>query len=65
MDLLSTISQLQQDKRSRHIMPDHVTEIELIREICRGIKIEINRLVEEGYINEFRTLNDNAFAVND
>ncbi|WP_303141224.1 hypothetical protein [uncultured Parabacteroides sp.] len=65
MDIIAEISKLQQEKKKNEIVPNHVTEIELISEICRNMRIELNRLKQEGVITEFRTLNDKAYIVND
>lgn len=64
MELLEIISKIHQAKKNKQIFPDHVTEIELINEVFRSVKIELSHLVKDGTISEVRTLNDKAYIIN-
>lgn len=65
MDLLEIISGVMVDKEESNIVPVHVTEIELIAEVSSYVRLELIRLVKEGYISECRTLNDKAYKIID
>ena len=64
IDILAIIERLHEEKKKNRIVPVHVTEIELISEMCREVIMILNHLVENGSITAFRTLNDKAYLVN-
>ena len=63
IDILSIIKQLHEQKIRNKIVPNHVTEIELISEICKDMRMELSRLIKDGAISEIRTLNDKAYLI--
>ncbi|RHJ78082.1 hypothetical protein [Parabacteroides sp. AM08-6] len=63
MDLIAIITYLHKEKISKNISPLHVTEIELISEVCRRMRTEIDLLVKDGKVKEIRTLNDKAYII--
>lgn len=63
MDILETISRLQRERQEKHIEPSHVPEPELMNEIRREARKELNRLFQEGRIGVVETLNGKAVFV--
>lgn len=63
-NLVDVILKLHDEKKSRNIMPVHVTKKELVSEMCKQMESELKYLKQEGVIDEFNTLNDIAYVVN-
>lgn len=63
MDILSIIGRLQEKRRSEKITPDHVPEVDLMNEIHREAKEEINSLCSAGNIGFVKLVNNNAFFI--
>ena len=62
-DLLTIITRLQQEKRGKNIVPDHVEFASLMNEVASEVRAELNRLYSEGRIGIARTLNGKAVFV--
>lgn len=57
IEIIDLIERLQRRKRAAHTVPEHVTDIELWRELHAVMHGELNRLYKEGRIGYHRTLN--------
>lgn len=62
-DLLTIIARLQNEKRGKNIVPDHVEFASLMNEVASEVRSELNRLYSEGRIGIARTLNGKAVFV--
>lgn len=63
IDLLTIIARLQQEKRDKHIEPDHIEFARLMNEVSKEVRAELNRLYKEGKICITPTLNGKAVFV--
>lgn len=63
IDLLTIIDRLQQEKREKHIEPDHIEFASLMNEVSKEVRAELNRLYKDGKIGTTRTLNGTAVYV--
>lgn len=63
IDLLTIISRLQQEKREKHIEPDHIEFARLMNEVSNEVRAELNRLYKDGKIGTTRTLNGTGVFV--
>lgn len=63
IDLLTIISRLQQEKRDKHIEPDHIEFASLMNEVSKEVRSELNRLYKDGKIGITQTLNGKAVYV--
>ena len=61
--ILAIIAEIQAERESAHIVPNHVMTTELIHRGFHQPYQAINELCAEGKINWFRTLNDIAFTI--
>lgn len=62
-DLLTIITRLQQEKRGKNIVPDHVEFASLMNEVGNEVRKELNRLYQEGRIGINETINGKAVYV--
>ena len=62
-DLLTIISRLQQEKRYKHIEPDHIEFASLMNEVSKEVRKELNTLYQEGKIGTCETINGKAVYV--
>lgn len=62
-DLLTIIARLQQEKRDKHIEPDHIEFARLMNEVSKEVRAELNRLYKDGKIGITPTLNGKAVFV--
>ena len=62
-DLLTIITRLQQEKRGKNIVPDHVEFASLMNKVESEVRAELNRIYSEGRIGIARTLNGKAVFV--
>ena len=60
IDLLTIISRLQNEKRSKNIVPDHIEFASLMNEVSKEVRSELNRLYKDGKIGITPTLNGKA-----
>lgn len=65
IDLLTIISSLQQEKRDKHIEPDHIEFASLMNEVSKEVRNELNRLYSDGEIKITNTLNGKAISITD
>ena len=63
MDILEIIRRLRDKRRTEKITPDHVPEVDLMGEINREVKNELNELYSSGKIGVTRTINGKAIYV--
>lgn len=63
IDLLTIIARLQQEKREKHIEPDHIEFARLMNEVSKEVRKELNRLYQEGKIGINETINGKAVYV--
>lgn len=63
MDILNIISKLQDERREKNIVPDHVEFAHLMNEVSKEVRSELNRLYAEGKIGIVNTLNGKAVFV--
>lgn len=63
IDLLTIIARLQQEKREKHIEPDHIEFARLMNEVSKEVRKELNRLYQEGKIGINETINGKAVFV--
>lgn len=61
IDLFSILQRLEKAKKNANIEPLHVLQVELLNEVVKEAKDEINKLCKEGKIGYRKTLNQNAF----
>ena len=47
IDLLTIIARLQQEKREKNIVPDHIEFTHLMNEVSNEVRKELNRLYQE------------------
>ena len=62
-DLLTIIARLQNEKRGKNIVPDHVEFAHLMNEVGNEVRKELNTLYQEGKIGTCETLNGKAVFV--
>lgn len=60
MNLLQEIFLLQEEKRKRRIVPNHILFTELKNRVGKDISEELNRLWKEGKIGVTKTINQKA-----
>lgn len=63
MDILNIISKLQDERREKNIVPDHIEFARLMNEVSKEVRAELNRLYQEGKIGTCETLNGKAVFV--
>lgn len=63
MDILNIIRRLQDKRRMDKITPDHVPEVDLMGEINKEARKELNELYSSGKIGVCKTLNGKAVFV--
>ncbi len=63
MDILNIISKLQDEKREKNIVPDHVEFAHLMNEVSKEVRLELNTLYQDGKIGINDTLNGKAVFV--
>ena len=63
MDILEIIRRLRDKRQTEKITPDHVPEVDLMGEINREVKNELNELYSSGKIGVTRTINGKAIYV--
>lgn len=63
IDLLTIIARLQQEKREKNIVPDHVEFAHLMNEVSKEVRKELNTLYQEGKIGINETINGKAVFV--
>ena len=63
IDLLTIITRLQQEKREKNIVPDHVEFASLMNEVNKEVRKELNTLYQEGKIGINETINGKAVFV--
>ena len=61
--VLSIIAEIQEKRKSAHIVPCHVLTTEIINRGVRQPQQALNELYAEGKIDWCRTLNDTAFTI--
>lgn len=62
-DLLAIIARLQNEKRGKNIVPDHVEFAYLMNEVSKETRSELNKLYSDGKIGIVKTLNDTAVFI--
>ena len=62
-DLLAIIARLQNEKRGKNIVPDHIEFARLMNEVSKEVRAELNRLYQEGKIGTCETINGKAVFV--
>lgn len=62
-DLLTIIARLQNEKRGKNIVPDHVEFAQLMNEVSKEVRLELNTLYQDGKIGITPTLNGKAVFV--
>ena len=62
-DLLTIITRLQQEKRGKNIVPDHVEFAHLMNEVSKEVRKELNELYMKGYVGTCETINGKAVFV--
>lgn len=62
MDILNIISKLQDERREKNIVPDHVEFAHLMNEVSKETRSELNKL-SDGKIGIVKTLNDTAVFI--
>lgn len=62
-DLLTIIARIQNEKRGKNIVPDHVEFASLMNEVVSEVRSELNRLYKDGKIGITPTLNGKAVFV--
>jgi hypothetical protein len=63
MDVLEIIHRLRDKRRAEKITPDHVPEVDLLGEINKEARKELNELYSSGKIGVTRTINGKAIYV--
>ena len=63
MDILNIISKLQDERREKNIVPDHVEFAHLMNEVSKETRSELNKLYSDGKIGIFKTLNDTDVVI--
>lgn len=63
MDILKLIERLQEEKRSKNIVPDHILLPDLTNAIKEEYEKEINELCKAGKIGVVKTLNSKAVYI--
>lgn len=63
MDILNIISKLQDERREKNIVPDHVEFAHLMNEVSKETRSELNKLYSDGKIGIVKTLNDKAVFI--
>lgn len=63
IDLLTIIARLQQEKREKNIVPDHIEFTHLMNEVSNEVRKELNRLYQDGKIWTCETINGKAVYV--
>lgn len=63
IDLLTIIARLQQEKREKNIVPDHVEFASLMNEVGKEVRKELNELYMKGYVGTCETINGKAVYV--
>lgn len=63
IDLLTIIARLQQEKREKNIVPDHVEFASFMNEVNKEVRKELNTLYQEGKIGINETINGKAVFV--
>ena len=63
IDLLTIIARLQQEKREKNLVPDHVEFAHLMNEVSKEVRKELNTLYQEGKIGINETINGKAVFV--
>ena len=63
IDLLTIIARLQQEKREKHIEPDHIEFASLMNEVGNEVWKELNELYMKGYVGTCETINGKAVYV--
>ena len=63
IDILSTLAHLQREKWDNNIVPDHVELTELLNEVVKEARKELNLLYKEGRIGTTRTVNGTGVYV--
>lgn len=63
MDILELIRRLQREREERHIVPTHVEFAQLMNEVSKEVRLELNTLYQDGKIGITTTLNGKAVFV--
>lgn len=63
IDVLFILTRLQQEKREKNIVPDHIEFASLMNEVSKEVRKELNRLYQEGKIGINETINGKAVFV--
>ena len=63
MDILNIISQLQDERREKNIVPAHVEFAHLMNEVSKEVRKELNALYKEDKIGINETINGKAVFV--
>lgn len=63
IDLLTIIASLQNEKRGKNIVPDHIEFSILMNEVSKEVRKELNTLYQEGKIGINETINGKAVFV--
>lgn len=63
MDILELIHRLQREREERHIVPTHVEFAQLMNEVGKEARAELNALYKEGKIGVNETINGRAVFV--
>lgn len=63
MDILEIIRRLRDKRRTEKITPDHVPEVDLMGEINKEARKELNKLYVAGKIGVSETINGKAIYI--
>lgn len=63
MNTLELIKKLQEEKRSNHMEPTHVSYLELQNVVIRQLKDELNGLYQQGLIEIVQMINGKAVKI--
>lgn len=61
--VIRALNKLHNDKKVSNIEPNHISEIELLKLINKGVKITLNKLVSDGKIKKVDTMNGYHYTV--
>lgn len=63
IDVLEVIASIEAEKKSKHIVPSHALLSEIVAEIDKRVRPELNNLVSEGKVSWCETLNSYGFSI--
>lgn len=63
INLLTIIARLQQEKRGKNIVPDHIEFASLMNEVSKEVRKELNALYQKDKIGINETINGKAVYV--